>query len=228
MNEQAEVVGDPGVDLLVDAQQKLGGNPDIAPYVQGPVRPPDANEAGWKDTVTMFPGQVTRIAVRYAPTDKPIGDASLVYPFDPDAKAVPGDAVGHGYVWHCHIVDHEDNEMMRPYRTTPDAAATRSFEQGTRLLAQAAPATCPVGQVIGDSLDVTSRLGEASDLVTSLGIVPVLELCPLVAQACVGALEKRVVDAHAVETRAGVNVEIGGLHDLFHERSDAGEAQAFG
>jgi hypothetical protein len=33
--------------------------------------------------------------------------AELLYPFDP--------SLGPGYVWHCHIVDHEDNEMMRPY-----------------------------------------------------------------------------------------------------------------
>jgi FtsP/CotA-like multicopper oxidase with cupredoxin domain len=35
----------------------------------------------------------------------------LFYPFEPNG--------GHGYVWHCHIIDHEDNEMMRPYAVTP-------------------------------------------------------------------------------------------------------------
>jgi spore coat protein A, manganese oxidase len=108
---------------------KYGGNPDVAPYLQGPARPPDANEAGWKDTVTMYPGQVTRIAVRYAPTDKAVGDPDLVYPFDPDAKVHEEDD-GHGYVWHCHIVDHEDNEMMRPLRVSPDPDAEREYVQG--------------------------------------------------------------------------------------------------
>ena len=28
---------------------------------------------------------------------------------------------GHGYVWHCHIIDHEDNEMMRPFSVIPNA-----------------------------------------------------------------------------------------------------------
>ncbi len=50
---------------------------------------PDPDEVGLKDTVRMFPGTVTRIIAR----------------FD-----VPGLSV-----WHCHILSHEDHEMMRPY-----------------------------------------------------------------------------------------------------------------
>jgi FtsP/CotA-like multicopper oxidase with cupredoxin domain len=102
----------------------LGGNPDIGPYLQGPRRPPAPNEAGWKDTIVAYPGEVTRIVVRYAPMDKPLDadPSELVYPFDPD---------GHGYVWHCHIIDHEDNEMMRPYRVQPAVPKTeRSYQQG--------------------------------------------------------------------------------------------------
>ena len=68
-----------------------------------------AQEAGWKDTVIVYPGQVTRFVVRWAPTDIPAitPPAQANFPFDPNG--------GHGYVWHCHIVEHEDNEMMRPY-----------------------------------------------------------------------------------------------------------------
>ncbi len=102
---------------------KDGGNPDITTYLQGPVKPPAPNEAGWKDTVIMYPGQVTRIAVRFAPIDKAINDPNLNYPFDPNG--------GHGYVWHCHIIDHEDNEMMRPYTVTPKPGAGRTYVQGT-------------------------------------------------------------------------------------------------
>jgi spore coat protein A len=114
----------PPLDYNTGNTRALGGNPDITPYLQGPVRPPNANEAGWKDTVQMLPGQVTRFAVRYAPEDKPISSSSLYYPFDPNAG-------GHGYVWHCHIVDHEDNEMMRPYAVTPKSGATRTYLAGT-------------------------------------------------------------------------------------------------
>jgi FtsP/CotA-like multicopper oxidase with cupredoxin domain len=45
---------------------------------------------------------VTTFIVRFAPID-----GSMAYPFDATE--------GPGYVWHCHIIDHEDNEMMRPY-----------------------------------------------------------------------------------------------------------------
>ncbi|MFZ3168295.1 MAG: multicopper oxidase [Candidatus Methanoperedens sp.] len=51
--------------------------------------PPETWEAGFKDTVIAYPGQITRVKVLF-------------------------DLVGL-YVWHCHIVEHEDNEMMRPY-----------------------------------------------------------------------------------------------------------------
>ena len=58
-------------------------------YIGKPVLPA-ANEAGWKDTVQAHPGMVTRIIARF--------------------EGYPG-----RYVWHCHILEHEDNEMMRPY-----------------------------------------------------------------------------------------------------------------
>ena len=54
----------------------------------GPLMPPLPVEQGWKDTVIAYPGEVTHIRAK----------------FD-----IPG-----LYVWHCHIVEHEDNEMMRP------------------------------------------------------------------------------------------------------------------
>ena len=104
---------------------KQGGNPNVAPFLRGAPRPPAPNEAGWKDTVRAMPGEVTRFVVRWAPTglpaDTPKGDAT--YAFDPDG--------GHGYVWHCHIIDHEDNEMMRPMTITPNPEATRTYVRGT-------------------------------------------------------------------------------------------------
>lgn len=56
----------------------------------GEIRPPEPTEKGYKDTVIAYPDEITRIKAR----------------FD-----LPG-----LYAWHCHIVEHEDNEMMRPYR----------------------------------------------------------------------------------------------------------------
>lgn len=78
------------------------GDRPLVRYLAGPLRPADANERGWKDTVRANPKEVTRIMVRFAPSG---GGA---YPFD--TSAAPG------YVWHCHMLEHEDNEMMRPYQ----------------------------------------------------------------------------------------------------------------
>ena len=72
------------------------------PRLKGKVIAPDPNEMGWKDTFRMNPGQVTRILVRWAPQD---GSPAFAF----DATAAPG------YVWHCHILEHEENDMMRPY-----------------------------------------------------------------------------------------------------------------
>jgi spore coat protein A len=52
-------------------------------------RGPEPWETGLKDTVIAFPGEITRVKARYD---------------------IPG-----LFVWHCHILSHEDNEMMRPY-----------------------------------------------------------------------------------------------------------------
>jgi spore coat protein A len=84
----------------------LGGNPDVTPFLQGQPAPANPNERGWKDTFIMYPGQVTTVIVRFTPTDANATGKNY-FDFNPDG--------GHGYVWHCHIVDHEDNEMMRPY-----------------------------------------------------------------------------------------------------------------
>lgn len=60
----------------------------------GVVTPPEPWETGVKDTVIAYPGQITRVRATF-------------------------DNAGQ-YVWHCHIVEHEDNEMMRPYRIGPE------------------------------------------------------------------------------------------------------------
>jgi len=73
--------------------------------------PPGAEEAGWKDTLKILPFEVTTVAIRWAPTTTAVNQVSAgvnKYAFDPTSG-------GPGYVWHCHILDHEDNEMMRSY-----------------------------------------------------------------------------------------------------------------
>jgi FtsP/CotA-like multicopper oxidase with cupredoxin domain len=124
--EEIPESGPPMTYDVLNADGAIGGNPAISPYLKGPIMPPAPNEAGWKDTFKMNPGEVTRVVIRWAQQDVPVTGVSAgvnTYPFDPtagmgitDSFGFPG---GPGYVWHCHIVDHEDNEMMRPYRVQP-------------------------------------------------------------------------------------------------------------
>jgi spore coat protein A, manganese oxidase len=111
--------GPPSDYNVPNAAGSIGGNPAVTPFLSGPVKLPAAEEAGWTDTILVPPGAVTRIAVRWAPTDTPVTAtaASLIYPFDPSGGGA------YGYVWHCHIVDHEDNEMMRPDIVTRNPVA---------------------------------------------------------------------------------------------------------
>ncbi len=83
--------------------------PSLAPYLTGQPNPPAQNEQGWKDTALMYAGEVTTIRIRFAPQD---GST-----FNFDATEGPS------YVWHCHILEHEDNEMMRPYVVTTAAGS---------------------------------------------------------------------------------------------------------
>jgi FtsP/CotA-like multicopper oxidase with cupredoxin domain len=106
--------GPPGNYNTPNADGALGGNPAFGPFLTGPVLPPNPNEVGWKDVVRVFPLHVTRFVIRWAPQDIPIagvGPGKNLYSFDPTK--------GPGYVVHCHILDHEDNEMMRPYIPVP-------------------------------------------------------------------------------------------------------------
>jgi spore coat protein A len=73
-------------------------------YTSAPI-PPEAHESGWKDTVRADPAVVTRILI----------------PFEGYAGR---------YVWHCHILEHEDNEMMRPYEVLAAPEKTQASKNG--------------------------------------------------------------------------------------------------
>ena len=72
----------------------LDGEEVIEPIqLDGEIMEAEPWESGFKDTVIAYPGQVTRVRARFSRQGQ--------------------------FVWHCHIVEHEDNEMMRPYRIGP-------------------------------------------------------------------------------------------------------------
>ena len=107
--------GSPYPYLTPNGDNAVGGNPAVSPFLTGSVIPANPEENGWKDDVKALPGEVTTFVVRIAPTDKAINStpAELLLPFDP--------SIGPGYVWHCHIIDHEDMDMMRPLVIQPSA-----------------------------------------------------------------------------------------------------------
>jgi spore coat protein A len=81
------------------------GTPDTA-FV-----PPEPNYSGWKETVRMNPGEVTRVIMKFSlPKDLPFS-----VPGSPRAGLLSG----HEYVWHCHILEHEEHDMMRPLVIIP-------------------------------------------------------------------------------------------------------------
>jgi spore coat protein A len=86
-----------------------------APYATvggGPIgsfNPPDANELGWKETVRTNPGEVTRVIMKF---DLPVLPTSMGNPLSPRTG-------GHEYVHHCHILEHEEHDMMRALVVMP-------------------------------------------------------------------------------------------------------------
>jgi spore coat protein A len=88
----------------VDAYQADFGDPitgavpggiDPRDYATGPMEPPDPTERGFKDTTKANPGYFTTIRAK----------------FDLPANVTTSQT----YVYHCHIVEHEDNDMMLPF-----------------------------------------------------------------------------------------------------------------
>ena len=80
------------------ADHPNGAAADPRPYTTGPMLPPAPAERGYKDTVMAHPGYFTTIRAKF---DLP---ANVKAP--------------QTYVYHCHIVEHEDNDMMRPFTVT--------------------------------------------------------------------------------------------------------------
>jgi len=111
----------------------------------GQIKPPDANELGWKDTVRMNPLEDAIVALRAVAPKTPFGIADSIRPIDVaspigstmgftnvDPNGNPVTVVnqvvnfGDEYVWHCHLLGHEENDMMRPIvfkvtKTVPEA-----------------------------------------------------------------------------------------------------------
>jgi spore coat protein A len=80
---------------MFEGEHGVPGGHDPTPFATGAMQPPDPSERGFKDTVKANPGTFTTIRAKF---DLPAGVTAP-----------------QKYVYHCHIVEHEDNDMMRPF-----------------------------------------------------------------------------------------------------------------
>ena len=123
----------------------------------GAIRPPDPNELGWKETVRMNPLEDAIVALRpIAPTlPFKIGDSwrpldptmpvgaplRLTNPTNGNTETVKNAVTDFGweYVWHCHLLGHEENDMMRPieFNVSPAAPSALTATPGIRSVALA-------------------------------------------------------------------------------------------
>jgi spore coat protein A, manganese oxidase len=90
------------VNVQVISRQPFSNYRNGVPNLTGAPLPPAADERGWKETVRMNPGEVTTVIMRF---DLP----SVPFAVPPSPRTG-----GHEYVWHCHILEHEEHDMMRP------------------------------------------------------------------------------------------------------------------
>ena len=81
---------------ILDRQPFTVVNGKVTPV--GSPSPPPPNERGWKDTVPVYPFEIVRVIARF--------------------DTYPG-----LYTYHCHVLEHEDHEMMRQFQVVPNAAA---------------------------------------------------------------------------------------------------------
>ena len=149
----------------------------------GAIRPPDPNELGWKDTVRISPLEDTIVALRpiapapatlpfklpnsFRPLEPalPIGSTLAFANLDPQGNPVTVtnqvSNFGWEYIWHCHILSHEENDMMRAivFAATPEAPTVQS------IVSSAPPFPASIGLAWADnSLTTTGfRLERATD-----------------------------------------------------------------
>jgi spore coat protein A, manganese oxidase len=105
--------------FVPDATDPLGlGRPMLDsngnPVLAGPFREPDNNERGFKETVRMNPGEVTRVIMKFDLPNPP-----FTVPVSPRLAQPPYSIKAHEYVWHCHILEHEEHDMMHALSVLP-------------------------------------------------------------------------------------------------------------
>ena len=100
------------VNVQILSRQPFTVENDIIKF-SGSARGPEENELGWKETVKMHPGEATTVAIKFdLPTGLPFNVPSA--PRAAEMGLTNPEKTYHEYVWHCHILEHEEHDMMRP------------------------------------------------------------------------------------------------------------------
>ena len=92
------------VNVELIQRRAFTGDPGNWSYAGEPM-PPEPNEIGWKDTVRMNPGEITTVIMQFNLPELPTAAMR---------NAVSPRTGGEEYVWHCHILEHEEHDMTRP------------------------------------------------------------------------------------------------------------------
>jgi FtsP/CotA-like multicopper oxidase with cupredoxin domain len=133
----------------------------------GVIKAPDPNETGWKETVRMNPLEDVIVALRPIAPQQPFGLPLSIRPLDPtmpigstmgfskvDANNLPINVTnqltnfGWEYMWHCHLLGHEEMDMMRPIKfnvnsTLPTTPALNASQVGNGVALTWSDATPP-------------------------------------------------------------------------------------
>jgi len=116
------------VNVQVLGRDQWAFNPDGTPVLPLQILPnthtdPDPNEMGWRETVRMNPGTVTTVAMKFSLPQVTAATTTTAHVESPRLLASYGIS-GTEYVWHCHILEHEEHDMMRPLVVIPKTPVT--------------------------------------------------------------------------------------------------------
>jgi hypothetical protein len=144
----------------------------------GSIRPPDPNELGWKDTVKFNPLEDAIVALRPVAPKAPFGQPDSIRPLDPtmpigatagfkNVDPTTGSPIvvtnqlynfGWEYVWHCHILSHEEMDMMRPIQFNVARALAAA-----PVLSAAGSSGSPVALTWTDGTPAATSLGNPAN-----------------------------------------------------------------
>lgn len=98
----AQILSREAFDWQTFLNSATSANTVVTPVaIPGTLRGPEATELGWKETIKMHPGEVTTVIMQFN------------LPKVPFAVPPSPRTGGNEYVWHCHILEHEEHDMMR-------------------------------------------------------------------------------------------------------------------